>query len=471
MTTSVATPQQQQRRSRRGRRQARESLYVLTDRWSPLRYHAEQARLWNSRARFRVVHAGRRSGKTELAKRYLVKCALACERPHGWFVYAAPTFAQAKRIYWHDAKALVPRRLMAGKPNESELTIRLRNGADITVLGLDRPERLEGRDLDGIDIDEYGNMKKSVWHEHVRPALSTPGRPGWAWLFGVPEGRNHYYDLAEYAKGPDPEWDCFWWHSADILDAKEMEAVRREMDERTLRQEYGGEFVDFAGRAYYPFTRELHATENLSGYYDPRDDLILCFDFNVSPGVAAVCQERFYTGDNPDVEKSKPITMVIGEVWIERGSNTPMVCRRLVEDWKEHKGRVLCYGDATGGAKGTAKVQGSDIDLIPAELRPHFQPGPVYMRFPKANPAVRSRINAVNTRLLTADGKVKLLVDPAKAPHVVKDLEGVTVKEGSAGELDKDGSLELTHISDGLGYYLAKDFPVRTPGVVQVTSL
>jgi hypothetical protein len=175
---------------------------VLTPRWYKLRYHREQARLWKATTRFRVVPAGRRSGKTELAKRYGVKAALTYTKSdNGWFVFAAPTHQQARRIFWDDLKLLVPKWAMAKRPAESTMGIKLINGVQINVMGMDAPERIEGRPLDWGCFDEYANMKPQVWTDNVRPALSTLGREGGAWFIGVPEGRNHYYDLAR-------RW---WW--------------------------------------------------------------------------------------------------------------------------------------------------------------------------------------------------------------------------------------------------------------------
>ena len=61
------------------------------------------------------------------------------------------------------------------------------------MVGLDKPERIEGQPWDGGVLDEYANMKAHAWGANVRPALSD--RLGWCDLIGVPEGRNHYYDL------------------------------------------------------------------------------------------------------------------------------------------------------------------------------------------------------------------------------------------------------------------------------------
>ncbi|MGH7470353.1 MAG: terminase large subunit domain-containing protein [Longimicrobiales bacterium] len=404
-----------------------------------------------------MVPAGRRSGKTELFKRKLVKRAL---RGTGFddarFFAGAPTRGQAKRIFWDDLKRLVPRRFISGKPREVDMIIPLVNGSEIHVLGLDQPARVEGSPWDGGGLDEYANMKAEAWPNHVRPALSD--RLGWCDFLGVPEGRNHYYDLYRHASaemaelGSSSDWAAFTWKSAEILPAKEIEAARRDLDELTFEQEYQASFVNFVGRAYYPFTEQRHC-RRLFQFYSCNAPLIITFDFNVDPGTAAVMQEMLL----PDGGVIG--TGIIGEVWIPANSNTPAVCRRLVKDWGEHKGLVFCYGDATGGAGGSAKVGGSDWDLVRKELKPTFGDR-LKIRVGQSNPRERVRVNSVNSRLLSADGIVRLMVDEHRAPHVVKDFEGVRLLEGGAGELDKKKDPKLTHLTDGIGYYVCEEFPV-----------
>jgi hypothetical protein len=202
---------------------------------------------------------------------------------------------------------------------------------------------------------------------------------------------------------------------------------------------------------------------------------VFCFDFNVEPGVAAVCQEQALPGKFETVKSAAGVmaktqvvgTGIIGEVYIPRNSSTPAVCRRLLKDWGAHQGPVRCYGDATGGARGSAKVEGSDWELIEAELRPVFKDR-FSLRVKDANPKERARINAVNSRLKSASGVVKLIVDGAKAPNVVTDFEGVALLEGGSGEIDKDKSPNLTHISDAVGYYVEYEFPASGAGMRKV---
>ena len=427
---------------------------VLPSRWTQLRAHAEQYRLWTSLHRFKTVPAGRRSGKTELAKRKVVKSALRGTTFEGArFFAAAPTYNQAKRIYWNDLKLLTPRDMLRGRPSESELVINLVNGSSIHVIGMDQPARIEGSPWDGGILDEFGNMKPETWGANVRPALAD--RNGWCWLIGVPEGRNHYYDLDRKARADDSgEWSSFHWNSADILPPEEIAAARRDLDELTFQQEYEGSFINFEGRAYYPFQEATHCA---SLAYDRTQPLALCFDFNVEPGIAVIAQEQ-------ELPSGQYGTGVIGEVYIPRNSNTPAVCRKIVADWGKHEGKVRIYGDATGGARGSARVQGSDWDLVRTELRATFGDRADY-RIPLSNPSERARINAMNSRLRQGNGDIRLMVDPAKAPNVVRDFEGVRLLEGGSGEIDKKIDSRLTHLSDAVGYYVVKEFPVLQKAV------
>lgn len=453
------------------------ALPSLPARWTQMTYHAMQQAYFHSHHRFNVVPAGRRSGKSEIAKRRLVRRSMRGTRfPNARFFAAAPTYGQAKRIYWSDLKALVPAWMKRGRPSESELVIPLMNGTEIHVFGMDKPERIEGSPWDGGILDEHGNMKPQSWGANVRPALSD--RKGWCDLIGVPEGRNHYYDLKLRAEadikenGDASTWGYYHWFSSDILDADEIAMAKEDLDLLTFQQEYEGSFINFEGRAYYVFNSDLH-TKPLT--YDPKRPLIFCFDFNVDPGVCAICQEQVLPGQYERDAKGllqldKPIfgTGVIGEVYIERNSNTPAVCRKVIQDWGKHVGSITCYGDATGGARGTAKVQGSDWDLIKATLNPHFGQRITY-RVDASNPPERARINAVNSRLMSVSGITRMLVDGSKAPHVVKDFDGVVLLKGGSGELDKKATPSLTHISDALGYYIAKEFPIIRQVMHQVS--
>ena len=457
---------------------------ALTPRWYPLRPHLQQHLLFHSTARYRVVPAGRRSGKTEVAKRYLVLAAM-CAHSDANFFAGAPTEKQAKRIWLRDLVELSPAEFVADiKTSPGEMFIEYVNGARIWIVGTDVAARIEGTPWDGGILDEFANMKAEVWSVHLRPVMAE--RRGWCWFIGVPEGHNHYYDLFHKAlaqgqakqliddgfgraardvlesaygrKDADVilatgaiEWDAFTWPSEDILDASEIEAARRDMDEDLFEQEFRAAFTAFRGRAYKNFKIDTHVAPCAHKYND-RAPLILTFDFNVSPGTAAVIQE--HDGKS----------MVIGEVHIPYDSTTRSVCRKIVSDWEGHDGPVFVYGDASGGGRSTQASKSGENDwiIVKEELTGKFDR--ISYRVPRANPGERTRLNTVNARIENALGERHLLVDPVRAPRVVRDFEGVRLLEGGNGEIAKTGESNsgLTHLTDGIGYYFCERWPMRS---------
>jgi len=397
--------------------------------------------------RFRVLPTGRRFGKTFLAVYELLRCASQINKT-AWYV--APTYRQAKQIAWKMLKDAISFLQWRVKFNESDLSCYfIKSGSTIALRGADNYDSLRGVGIDMLIMDETPDIKQEAWTEVLRPTLSDTG--GDALFLGTPKGRNWFYDLYMRGKEEMPDWKSWQFTTLDggNVSEEEIKAAERDLDDLTFAQEYLGSFINFEGRAYYPFTFEKHCA-SLS--YDPKQPLMFCFDFNVAPGVAAVMQDQ-------KLPNGIQGTGVIGEVYIPRNSNTPAVCRKLVEDWGKHEGAVICYGDATGGARGSAKVQGSDWEIIRDELKPVFKER-LSFRVKRANPPERTRVNAVNSMLMNVNGDIRLMVDPQRAPHVVKDFEGVQLLEGGSGEIDKKASPELTHLSDSIGYRIEYDFPI-----------
>ena len=402
------------------------------------RHHEGQSAYYRCEKRITMAVCGRRSGKTGIAKRrHARKFISYADSREGYFVIGAPVFRQVRKIFWRDMKALIPRKLV-DSISESELTIRSVTGAEMFLVGMDAPDRVEGVSMKHCTLDEFGRMKPSVWPENVRPALADLG--GSADLLGVPElGSAHQKEMWEKA---DEMEDCerFHWTSASVLPPAEIESARASMDPLTFRQEFEAEFVTFTGRAYYTFDRAVHC---VPCQYANGNEISFLFDFNVRPGVAVVVQE------------TDRGTEAIGEVWIDANSNTEAVCDRLIAGWSHHKGKVSCYGDATGGATGTAKVAGSDWDIIRRKLKPYFPN--LALRVPKGNPRERARVNAVNSRFMTGSGAVQAWIDPVKCPKLVRDFESVILDD--TGKID-DSDKSLGHISDAFGYYVVRRFPV-----------
>lgn len=412
-------------------------------RWYPLTEHPVQTSLVNDPVRFKVVPAGRRSGKTERAKRFVVREAM---REPGPYFVAAPTRDQVKRIYWADLKRLCFTSVLGDRSvSESELQIRLPNGSTISLIGLDQPQRMEGVFWAGGIIDEIADVREGAWEENISPALDTfnPTKPNyraWCWLIGVPDGLNHYYEMAEYARtSNDPDWRLYTWKSADILPADVIEAAKRRMSLKQFRQEYEASFETAAGKVYEDYGPENETNETIK----PHEQLMWHHDFNYTPmssGIGVRRGDDFYILDE-----------IVLQSAVARQS-----ALEFVEKFKNHKNRtVVVYGDPAGRA-GEKHGHASDYTEIEGVLKSNNWT--VVRKVKNAAPAIRDRQNAVRAKICNAAGKRSLFVNPVTAPYAHKGLATVQIKKGSTF-LEEDG--EYQHITTAIGYCVDHEWPVR----------
>ena len=183
-----------------------------------------QTEVWEDPARFKIVAAGRRTGKSRLAAWLLIVNALQTKK--GTVFYVAPTQGQARDIMWDTLMELG--RPVIASSHINNLQIKLINGATISLKGGDRPETMRGVSLAFLVLDEYADIRPDVWEQILRPALAD--QKGHALFIGTPMGRNHFYDLYKYATlGDDPSYAGWHFTSYDnpLLDPEEINAVKK----------------------------------------------------------------------------------------------------------------------------------------------------------------------------------------------------------------------------------------------------
>jgi|TARA_B100001964_G_scaffold240133_1_gene309274 predicted phage terminase large subunit-like protein len=204
--------------------------------------HPAQLEIFRSDARFKVVAAGRRFGKSRLAGWLLLISALKSKDKDVFYV--APTFQQAKDIMWGMLKELGKDVIAAAHENTAVLT--LINGRKIYLKGSDRPDTLRGVGLSYLVLDEYASMKPAVWEQILRPTLADV--KGSALFIGTPAGKNHFYDLY-IASMEEDDWEHFSYTSLDnpMLDPNEIENARKNMSSQSFRQEFEASFESFTG--------------------------------------------------------------------------------------------------------------------------------------------------------------------------------------------------------------------------------
>jgi phage terminase large subunit len=179
-------------------------------------------------------------------------------RPNSRYAYIAPFYSQAKGVAW-DYLKYYAKPFITEEPRESDLSVQLVNGSRIRLYGADNPNTLRGLYFDGVVLDEFADMRPSVWHEVVRPALSD--RKGWATFIGTPKGKNAFWDIWDNA-GRDEEWFRVMLKASTtgILDEKELTSARKGMTEDQYEQEFECSFeAAITGAVYGRQMRE--ATE------------------------------------------------------------------------------------------------------------------------------------------------------------------------------------------------------------------
>jgi phage terminase large subunit len=185
--------------------------------------------------RWSVIVAHRRAGKTVACVMDLLTRALATSKTSARFAYIAPFYSQAKQTAWDYLKLYSQD--VAAKVSESELSVELFNGSRVRLYGADNPDALRGIYLDGVVMDEFADMRSTVWGEIIRPLLAD--RKGWAVFIGTPKGKNAFYELYQQAKD-DPNWFSLTLRASEtgLLPADELADARKAMSEAQYEQEF-----------------------------------------------------------------------------------------------------------------------------------------------------------------------------------------------------------------------------------------
>ena len=395
-----------------------------------LRY--AQGEVFQSDARFRVLVAGRRFGKSYLSCIELLRGAI--NKPGETFFYCAPTYRMAKDIAWKTIKQLIPQAWVKSK-NESDLKIELRNGSMIELKGTENAMALRGRSLSGCVLDEAAFMDAGVWFEVLRPALAD--KQGWALFISTPEGTaSWFYDLWCYAGEVEHGWKRWSYTTIDggNVPPEEVEAARSQLDPRTFRQEFEASFENLSGLVAINFS-EANITPTAEDI--PKLPLWVGLDFNVD-NMSAVCGVR--VGD--ELHIFKEILMVNATTWD--------MADELIHHFSLER-RIDVCPDPTGAARKTAGVGLTDHAILrKAGLR---------VSTPKSPWKIRDKVNCINTAILDSTGARRLKIHPS-CRETIKSLR--TLVYDQSGLPNK--KLGVDHMFDALGYLCLQKFNLNKSG-------
>ena len=356
--------------------------------------HDAQMEIFKSEARFKVISAGRRFGKSRLAAWVLLIKALQSTSKDVFYV--GPTFQQSKDIMWGMLKELGRDVIKAAHENTAVLT--LINDRKIYLKGSDRPDTLRGVGLEYVVLDEYASMKPEVWEMILRPTLADV--KGGAMFIGTPAGKNHFYKLFLEAQ-ENNDWEAFQFNSTDnpLLDPKEIQAAKSSMSTQAFRQEFEATFESFSGGIFKEewikyVDDEADFKENTIGHYV----------VSVDPaGFEAASKDRGLKSSKLD-ETAISVVKIVGDEWLvkdiyhgrwgiketaNRILNAAMDCEAssvgieagalknaimpYLEDEMRSKGRWVNITDVTHGGK-------RKIDRITWSLQGRLEHGKIKFR-------------------------------------------------------------------------------------------
>jgi hypothetical protein len=340
-------------------------------------------------------------------------------------------------------------------------------GGPIWFVSADHPDSIAGPNVAAAGVDEPGQIDERAWRNtvaRVRHARATLRQTVAA---GTPEDLDWMEDLFFDPERPE-RYRTYRMSTRDNRELLEkhpdyLDQVMENATEAEIASYVEGMQAPLSGAPAYPtFSDALHWTERVLPA-DPSLPLRLSFDFNVNPMVCVVAQIA-PGGSGPELS-------VVDLVALFGGSTVDQTCDELVKRYPRWEQGVVLYGDASGRNRSVTNLRGN-YALIEDRLKaivPEVDGKPLIdNKVPTANPAVASRLSAVNRLFKDAHGHVRCWIRktlPAKRAntrHLVRSLQRTRKKDGT-DDINKPSGETHTHAADALGYLIAVEFPILKP--------
>lgn len=427
--------------------------------------HAKQREMMTSPARFKALVWGRRSGKSLGIALYTMLRAL--EDPGNYYIIA-PTYTQAKSIYWSDIlKVMIPEAIV-GKTDEGELYIEFQKlhykletesilgynidsdhtesdlPSRIYLKGANNPDSLRGVKLKGAVLDEFAFFQyaNDTWRKIIRPALAD--YRGWAIFSSTPDGvHNAFFDIVEAAKRAIADGKKNWFYSHSTMLENTFIAHREEEWEDTKTeyirdgkidewvQEWEAKFTTPSSLVYSEFDDTRHV---ISPQMIPRENLTYAIgmDFGLKDPFAAVFvaidkDDNWYIYDEiylPDL----PVDKIARILHQKMGD--------------QHFTRII--GDAAGATE-IASLKSKEL----GEMRVWVTASK------KGKDSIRAGIRAVRTKLYIREetGKPKLFVG-RNCTATIKEFQSYKHIRDPFGQVSDTPEDKNNHLMDAIRYLI-----------------
>jgi hypothetical protein len=297
----------------------------------------------------------------------------------------------------------------------------------------DAGESIRGIGADFVVLDEVQDIDAKIFHEVIRPALAD--RQGHGLLIGTPKGTGNWlYDIfAQCANLDDWAAHQFTTEQGGRVTAEELASARASMDARTYRQEFLATFETYNGAVYYNFDPRQNVMD-LDHTLRKGSIVSVGMDFNVDPMTAVIA----YVTEN---------SVYVYDEIVMQGSNTYELSQEILNRYPGQ--RVWAYPDPAGSARKTSSTT-TDHNIL--------RNSGFTVKARTRHPAVRDRINSVNSMLCNTQNVRRLVVHP-RCGRVIEALTKHQYLEGTQTPNKHSG---YDHISDALGYLVEFNFPLVT---------
>jgi phage terminase large subunit len=275
-----------------------------------------QDALWNKGTKRFFLVRPRRSGKEVESWNMLIQGAVT---EPGLYMMIYPTNVRARLVLWEGAITMpngrslrfldmIPSELLAGNPNNADMSINFKNGSIIRVIGSDiDPDKLRGVNVRGAAFSEYAYSDPRVLHI-LMPVFRQNN--GWFILQTTFNGQNHAYRFMQEIKD-NPDWYCRVDSIETLIDSKGQRYVtddmieddrRSGMPEFMIQQEYysviqlNQETLYFANELNYLYKSERIIPE----LYLPDRRVRMHMDIGWNDKTACVLEQNDEIG-NPNI--------------------------------------------------------------------------------------------------------------------------------------------------------------------------
>ncbi|MBQ2871678.1 phage terminase large subunit [bacterium] len=339
--------------------------------------------------------------------------------------------------------------------SKSERLLRFKNGSEVMFRHFDEPDKLKSLNLGFAQIEEMSDVPKSVFNM-LLGRLRQSIQPCWHnfqyRLFGHtnPEERKGWiYDT--FARNPPPNYRLIIAPTTEniFLPKGFVDELRKSYDEDYFTQNVLGQWLDSDDSLVVKGFSDSNV-RNLD--YDEHLDLHLSCDFNVDPMSWVVAH------------KTESKVFFIDEIVLEN-TTTARAMDEFLTRYPRHKGRIVINGDASGDNR-SCTSEFTNYSLMLRKLALHGYSN-VDVEIRPFNPPIKNRVIAFNTLIRSADGELRIFIDP-KCEKLIYNLKNLKYRSGSSQidiptyhQIRKNRELKfLSHPFDAASYLVEFYFPL-----------